>query len=65
MCEPVTAEIGLNACCGHLLTTIGLASLCPERASQTNAMPASGAVPGARLGDGHLDFSVQEHPGIP
>jgi len=36
----VTAENALNACCGHLLTTIGLASLYPERASQINAMPA-------------------------
>jgi hypothetical protein len=40
MYEPVTAENALNACCGHLLTTIGLASLYPERASQINAMPA-------------------------
>jgi len=41
MCEAVTAENALNACCGHLLTTIGLASLYPERASQINAMLAS------------------------
>ena len=40
MYEPVTAENALNACCGHLLTTIGLASLYPERASQINAAPA-------------------------
>ena len=40
MYEPVTAENALNACWGHLLTTIGLASLYPERASQVNAMPA-------------------------
>ena len=40
MCEPVTVENALNACCGHLLTTIGLASLYPERASQINAIPA-------------------------
>ena len=40
MYEPVTAENALNACCGHLLTTIGLASLYPQRASQINAMPA-------------------------
>jgi hypothetical protein len=37
--EPVTAESALNACCGHLLTTSGLASLYRERASQINAMP--------------------------
>ena len=40
MYEAVTAENALNACCGHLLTTIGLASLFPERASQINAAPA-------------------------
>lgn len=40
MCEQVTAEIGLNAYCGHLLTTIGPASLYPERASQINVAPA-------------------------
>ena len=40
MYEPVTAESALNACCGHLLTTIGLASLYPERASQISTMPA-------------------------
>ncbi len=40
MYEPVTAENALNACCGHLLTTIGLASLHPERASQITAAPA-------------------------
>ena len=40
MYEPVTAENALNTCCGHLLTTIGLASLYPEQASQINAMPA-------------------------
>ena len=40
MYEPVTAENALNACCGHLLTIIGLASLYPERASQINAIPA-------------------------
>ena len=38
--EPVTADNALNACWGHLLTTIGLASLYRERASQVNAMPA-------------------------
>jgi len=38
MYEPVTAENALNACCGHLLTTIGLASLYPERASQIDAI---------------------------
>ena len=30
MYEPVTAENAVNACCGHLLTTIGLASLYPR-----------------------------------
>jgi hypothetical protein len=40
MYEPVTAENALNACCGHLLTTIGLASFYPERARQISAMPA-------------------------
>ena len=40
MYEPVTAENTLNACCGHLLTTIGRTRLYPERASQINAIPA-------------------------
>jgi hypothetical protein len=40
MYEPVTAENALNACCGHLLTTIGLSALYPEGASQVDAMPA-------------------------
>jgi hypothetical protein len=46
MYEAATAENVLNACCGHLLTTIGLASRYPERASQINAMPALWAAPG-------------------
>jgi hypothetical protein len=41
MYEAVTAENALNTCRGHLLTTIGLASPYPERASQINAMLAS------------------------
>ena len=45
MYEAVTAENALNACCGHLLTTIGLASLYPERANQINAMPAPSVRP--------------------
>jgi hypothetical protein len=45
MYEPVTAENALNACCGHLLTTIGLASLYPEGASQINATPAPAGRP--------------------
>lgn len=40
MYEPVTAEAALNACCGHLLTSIGLASLYPERAGQIGVEPA-------------------------
>lgn len=37
MYEPVTAEIALNSACGHLLTTIGMAVLYPERAAQLSA----------------------------
>jgi len=36
MYEPVSAEIALNSCCGHLLTSIGLAAMYPERAAQLN-----------------------------
>jgi hypothetical protein len=31
MYEPVTGEKALNDCCGHLLTTIGLEIMYPER----------------------------------
>ncbi len=50
MYEPVTAENALNACCGHLLTTIGLARLYPEPTSQINSIPASMG-PSMALGD--------------
>jgi hypothetical protein len=40
MYEPVTAELALNACCGHLLTSIGLAHLHPARAAQPQHSPA-------------------------
>lgn len=40
MYEPVTAEIALNSCCGHLLTTLGLNSLYPEAAARILAQPA-------------------------
>lgn len=40
MYEPVTAEIALNSCCGHLLTTLGLNNLYPEAATQILARPA-------------------------
>jgi hypothetical protein len=39
MYEPVTAEIALNSCCGHLLTTVGLQNLHPEQAARINAQP--------------------------
>lgn len=39
MYEPVTAEIALNSCCGHLLTTIGLQHRYPEQAARINALP--------------------------
>lgn len=43
MYEPVTAEKALNDCCVHLLTTIGLEIMYPDRAAQlrTTAGPAS------------------------
>ena len=45
----------MDACCGHLLTTIGLAGLYPEWASQINAIPA----PGPSLALDHvMDTSV-------
>ncbi|HUY50976.1 MAG TPA: hypothetical protein VMV92_35605 [Streptosporangiaceae bacterium] len=37
MYEPVTAEKALNDCCAHLLTTIGLEIMYPERAAQLRA----------------------------
>lgn len=40
MYEPVTAEDALNNCCGHLLTSIGLAALDPEQASRLAKAPA-------------------------
>lgn len=40
MYEPVTAENALNASCGHMLTTIGLAALYPDGASRVDTMPA-------------------------
>jgi hypothetical protein len=40
MYEPVTAEDALTNCCGHLLTTIGLAILYPDNAARVAAMPA-------------------------
>lgn len=39
MYEPVTAEIALNSCCGHLLTTLGLNTLHPEGAARILAQP--------------------------
>ena len=48
MYEPVTAENALNACCGHLLTTIGLSALYPEGASRVDTMPAARDTRGAR-----------------
>jgi hypothetical protein len=45
MYERVTAESALNVSCGHLLTTIGLNGLFPERASQIIAAPAPAARP--------------------
>lgn len=39
MYEPVTAESALNACCGHLLTTIGLSALYPKSASRVDTIP--------------------------
>ena len=40
MYEPVTAEEALNNCCGHLLTTLGLAALHPEQTARITAFPA-------------------------
>jgi hypothetical protein len=37
MYEPVTAEKALNDCCAHLLTTMGLEIMYPERATQLRA----------------------------
>ena len=37
MYEPVTAQTALNECCIHLLTTIGLEIIYPERAAQLRA----------------------------
>ncbi len=45
MYEPVTAEAALNACCGHLLTTIGLSALYPEGAGRVDTMPATAGLP--------------------
>jgi hypothetical protein len=45
MYEPVTTETSLNACCGHLLTTIGLSALYPEGASRVDAMPTPAGLP--------------------
>jgi hypothetical protein len=44
MYEPVTAEKALNDCCGHLLTTIGLEIMYPERAAQLRAVAGAHAV---------------------
>lgn len=41
MYEPVTAEAALNDCCGHLLTTIGLQHMYPERAAHLHAIAGS------------------------
>ena len=45
MYEPVTAEAALNACCGHLLTTIGLSALYPEGASRVDTMTTPAGLP--------------------
>ena len=39
--EPVPAENALNDCCTHLLTTIGLEAMYPERAAQLRANAGS------------------------
>jgi hypothetical protein len=44
MYEPVTAERALNDCCVHLLTTIGLEIMYPERAAQLRAAADRGSV---------------------
>ena len=41
MYEPVTAEAARNDCCGHLLTTIGLQHMYPERAAHLHATAGS------------------------
>jgi hypothetical protein len=38
--EPVTAETALINSCGHLLTTLGLAALHPEKTARITALPA-------------------------
>jgi hypothetical protein len=43
MYEPVTAEKAINDCCVHLLTTIGLEIMYPQRATQLRAA----AIPGS------------------
>ncbi|MDA0163141.1 hypothetical protein OM076_22900 [Solirubrobacter ginsenosidimutans] len=40
MYEPVTAETALANSCGHLLTTLGMAALHPDRAALIAAVPA-------------------------
>jgi len=44
MYQPVTAEKALNDCCMHLLTTIGLEIMHPERAGQLRAAAGPGSV---------------------
>lgn len=44
MYEPVTAEKAINDCCVHLLTTIGLEIMHPERAAQLRAAAGSADV---------------------
>jgi hypothetical protein len=44
MYQPVTAEKALNDCCVHLLTTIGLEIMYPERAGQLRAAAGPGGV---------------------
>ncbi len=44
MYEPVTAEKALNDCCVHLLTTIGLEIMYPERAAQLRTAAGAGSV---------------------
>lgn len=44
MYEPVTAEKAVNDCCVHLLTTIGLEIMYPERAAQLRAAAGPGGV---------------------
>ena len=45
MYEPVTAEKALNDCCVHLLTTIGLEIMYPERAAELRATAGPADVP--------------------